>query len=237
MAKGLSPIQAPSQICEECIIAKQHRDSFPKTSNWRANQVLKLIHSDLCGLMNPASNSNKKYFITFIDDYSRKTWVYLLTEKSEATEKFKLFKTRVEKEIGLTIQALGTDHGGEYSSVKFISMCETSGIQRQLTAVYTPQQNGVAERKNRTIMNMVRSLLLNKKMPKMFWPEAVNWSVHILNRGPTLAVKNMTLEEAWSVLKPAVVTSGYLVVWPIFMFLLQKGESLTLKKGNAYCSE
>ena len=94
--------------------------------------------------------------------------MYLLAKKSEAIEKFKLFKTRVEKEIGLSIHALRTDHGGEYSSVEFVSLCKIDGIQRQLIAAYTPQQNGVAERKNRTIMNMVRSLLLNKKIPKMF---------------------------------------------------------------------
>jgi len=154
--------------------------------------------------VNPASNSNKRYFVTFIDDYNRKTWVYLLAEKSEAIEKFKLFKTRVDKETSLSIQALRTDHGGEYSSAEFVNLCEIGGIQRQLTAAYTPQQNGVAERKNRTIMNMVRSLLSNKKMPKTFWPEAVNWSVHSLNRSPTLAVKNIIPEKAWSSLKPTV---------------------------------
>lgn len=73
-----------------------------------------------------------------------------------------------------------------------------------MTAAYTPQQNGVAEGKNRTIMNMVRSMLSAKRIPKTFWPEGVNWTVHVLNRCPTLAVKNKTPEEAWSGLKPSV---------------------------------
>ena len=78
------------------------------------------------------------------------------------------------------------------------------GIRRQLTAAYTPQQNGVAERKNCTIMSMVRSMLTTRRISKSFWPEAVNWSVHVLNRCPTFAVKNMTLEEAWATHKPTV---------------------------------
>lgn len=79
-----------------------------------------------------------------------------------------------------------------------------NGIRRQLTAAYTPQQNGVCERKNCTIMNMVCSLLTRSNIPKTFWPEAVLWSIHILNRSPTLAVKNVTPEEAWSGRRPFV---------------------------------
>ena len=89
-----------------------------------------------------------------------------------------------------------TDRGGEFTSQDFNEFGNENGIKRQLTAAYTPQQNEVVERKNRTIMNMVQSMLLEKKLPKNFWPEAVNWTVHILNRSPTLAVKNMTPEEA-----------------------------------------
>ena len=155
MVKGLPQIEAPSYVCEECVIAKQHRKSFPKESTWRANQVLQLVHSDICGAMNPTSNSNKRYFITFTDDFNRKTWVYFLAEKSEAIEAFKRFKARVEKEIEKDIQCLRTDRGGEYTSNEFANMCESNGIKRQLTASYTPHQNGVSERRNRTIMNMV----------------------------------------------------------------------------------
>ena len=97
-----------------------------------------------------------------------------------------------------------TDKGGEFTSLEFNAFYKTNGISRQLTAAYTPQQNGVAERKNRTIMNMVRSMLSEKQVPKNFWPEAVNWTTHVLNRSPTLAVKGVTPEEAWSGVKPNV---------------------------------
>lgn len=110
----------------------------------------------------------------------------------------------VEKESGVSLNGLRTDRGGEFNSNEFTNFCAKHGIRRQLTVAYIPQQNGVAERKNRTIMNMVRCMLTEKKLPKTLWAEAVNWSVHVLNRSPTLAVSNTTPEEAWSKIKPSV---------------------------------
>lgn len=165
---------------------------------------MELIHSDICGPINPISNRGKRYIINFIDDFSRKTWVYLLQEKSEAFGAFKNYKPLVEKEIGLPIKVLRTDRGGEYISQDFANFCENHGIKRRLTAAYSPQQNRVCERKNRTIMNMVRSLLTRSSLPKSFWLEAVNWCIHILNRSPTHSVQNMTPEEAWNGLKPNI---------------------------------
>jgi len=162
------------------------------------------VHSDLCGPINPTSNGGKRYIITFIDDFSRKIWVYFLQEKSEAFASFKHFKALAEKEVGLPIKILRTDRGGEYNSLEFTEFCKDHGIKRQLTAAFTPQQNGISERKNRTILNMVRSLLNMSGIPRDFWPEVVTWSIHILNRSPTFVVQNMTPEEAWSGKRPAV---------------------------------
>ncbi|TXG65249.1 hypothetical protein EZV62_006524 [Acer yangbiense] len=204
MVHGLPKLEASTTVCTDCMIGKQHRDPIPKRSTWRASQKLQLIHADICGPISPTSNSKKRYLICFIDDFSRKTWVYFLVEKSEALVTFKHFKKYVEKEMDACIKCLRTDRGGEFTSQDFNEFCKENGIKRQLTAAYTPQQNGVAERKNRTIMNLVRSMLSEKKIPKTFWPEAVNWTVYILNRSPTLVVKNITPEEAWSGIKPSV---------------------------------
>ncbi|KAM1053550.1 hypothetical protein ACFX2I_000976 [Malus domestica] len=204
MVKGLPQFAASQKVCEDCLVGRQQRDPFPKESMWRASEALQLVHADICGPINPISNSNKRYLITFIDDFSRKIWVYFLAEKSEAFGMFKAYKARVEKETGAFIRSLRTDRGGEFTSHEFASFCRENGIHRQLTTAYTPQQNGVAERKNRTIMNMVRSMLSAKQIPKSFWPEATNWAVHVLNRCPTLAVKNKTPEEAWNGRKPSV---------------------------------
>nr|GFB09022.1 putative RNA-directed DNA polymerase [Tanacetum cinerariifolium] len=110
----------------------------------------------------------------------------------------------VEKEAEVKIKCLRTDRGGEFNSGEFKSFCESSGIQRQLTAGYTPHQNGVAERKNQTILNMVRSMLNAREVPKKFWPEALNWCIHILNQSPTSALEDCTPEEKWSDRKPSV---------------------------------
>ncbi|KAJ3707124.1 hypothetical protein LUZ61_010829 [Rhynchospora tenuis] len=125
-------------------------------------------------------------------------------EKSEASAVFKKFKVLVEKLNGNYIKALRSDRGGEYISKEFEYFCEEHGIRRFLTAPYSPQQNGVAERKNRTILDMVRSMLKSKNMPKEFWAEAVQCAVYLQNRCPTASLENMTPQEAWCGVKPAV---------------------------------
>lgn len=177
---------------------------MPKKSIWRASAQLQLVHSNICGPITPASHSGKRYILSFIDDYSRKTWIYFLHEKSETFNMFKSFKASVKKEISLPIKDLRTDRGGEFNSFEFGEFCKAGGINRQLTIACMPQQNGVAERKNQTIMNAVRSMFRERQVPKIFWSEAVKWSVHVQNRSPTLALEDMTPEEACSGTKPGV---------------------------------
>nr|KYP72522.1 Retrovirus-related Pol polyprotein from transposon TNT 1-94 [Cajanus cajan]KYP72574.1 Retrovirus-related Pol polyprotein from transposon TNT 1-94 [Cajanus cajan] len=119
MVTSLPQITIPSHVCEECVVSKQHRSQFPNGKSWRAKSVLELVHSDICDPINPSSNGGKKYFITFTDDFSRKTWVYFLQEKSEALSSFKSFKARVETESGKTIKSFRTDRGGEYCLDEF----------------------------------------------------------------------------------------------------------------------
>lgn len=205
MVHGLPKFDvAKKKECVDCLIGKQHRNSFPKKSNWRAKQRLELVHADLCRPITPESNSGKRYILCFIDDFSRRAWTFYLKNKADTFSSFAVFKRNVEKETGLSIKCLRTDRGGEFNSNEFNDFCKENGIKRQLTAAYSPQQNGVAERKNRTVLNMVRSMLSEKKMPKTFWPEAVNWTTFVLNRCPTSAMKDMTPQEAWSGEKPSV---------------------------------
>ncbi|CAM8991569.1 unnamed protein product [Rhodiola kirilowii] len=204
MVKGIPVLRGKMKTCHNCLVGKQTRKSIPKRSQWRASRKLQLVHSDVCGPITPSSQSGKKYLLTFIDDYSRKVWIYFMSNKSETLSYFKLYKSHVEKESGAMITGLRTDRGGEFTSNEFRCFCEEAGIKRQLTAAFTPQQNGVAERKNRTIMNMVRSILNEKNMPKSYWPEATKWVAHVLNRSPTSVTKNKTPEEMWSEVKPNV---------------------------------
>ncbi|KAL2324779.1 hypothetical protein Fmac_023837 [Flemingia macrophylla] len=134
MVEGLPLFKPPFKLCKDCLLGKQHRDSFPVRSSWRASHILQLVHVDICGPIKPASNSKKRYLLTFIDDFSRKTWVYFLAEKSEAFTVFKSFKLHVEKATDMSLKGLRTDRGGEFTSQEFNNFCHTHGVQRQLTS-------------------------------------------------------------------------------------------------------
>jgi transposase InsO family protein len=138
-------------VCVSCVLGKHHRDIFDKCASWHASGPLQLVHSALCGPLSYPSFSGCTYLLTFIDDFSKRTWVYFLKLKSEVFDKFLAYKALVEKQYGHQIQRLRTDNGGEYVNNNFTSYCTTQGIQMQHTVPYTQQQNGVVERKNHTL--------------------------------------------------------------------------------------
>lgn len=115
-----------------------------------------------------------------IDDYSRYMWTVLLEQKDEAFDKFRKLRSMVEQETGEKIQVFRTDRGGEFTSNEFDSFCQNSGIKRHLTVPYTPQQNGVVEGRNRTLLEMTRSILKHMNMPNYFWGEAIRHSTYLL---------------------------------------------------------
>ncbi|CAN0920234.1 Retrovirus-related Pol polyprotein from transposon TNT 1-94 [Linum grandiflorum] len=203
MVVGLPQINKEDKVCEGYIYGKMHRLPFPKTT-WRAKAPLELVHSDICGPTRTTSIGDKRYFLLFVDDYTRMMWVFFLEQKSEAFSKFLQFKATAEKESGRQIKTLRTDRGGEFIYKPFMEYCRNNGIKRQLTVRYTPQQNGVAERKNRTIVEMARSMMTAKKLPNQLWAEAVNTTIYILNRSPTKAVQNKTPFQAWHHKRPQV---------------------------------
>ncbi|KAK8934098.1 hypothetical protein KSP39_PZI014575 [Platanthera zijinensis] len=204
MVEGLPMISPPQKFCEACTKGKQKRQTFEGGKSRRARRQLELVHSDIAGPFETTLVGGSKYYITFTDDFSRKCWVYFLREKAEALDKFKEFKAMAEKESGQPLKVLRIDRGGEYTSRLFDDFCREWGISHQLTATYSPQQNGVAERKNLTVMNMERSMVKGKGLPKKFWVEAVQVVVYLLNRCPTKSVKFMTPFQAWSGWNPSV---------------------------------
>lgn len=150
---------AELQFCEGCVYGKQHHDAFPTKGGTCATTLLELIHSDVNGPVRTTSHGGAKYFVTFINNFSRKTLVYFMNQKSKVLDKFKILKALVEKQTHLEIQKLRNDNGGEYTSKAFQHFCEQHGIKRQFSTLYTPQQNGVAERKNQTLLESVRCML------------------------------------------------------------------------------
>jgi hypothetical protein len=147
MVKGFPLIEKPERICEGCIFGKQHRESFPVGKSYREKDPLEIVHSDICGPMQTPSIGGNTYFLTFIDDFSRKTWIYFLKHKSDALGCFQQFKSLVEKQSGYYIKCLRTDRGGEYISREFQNFCKVHGIYKQFTARYTPQQEWCRRKK------------------------------------------------------------------------------------------
>ncbi|KAL0339067.1 UNVERIFIED_CONTAM: Retrovirus-related Pol polyprotein from transposon TNT 1-94 [Sesamum angustifolium] len=129
MMTDLPQIQAVEGACEACLQGKQHKKPFPSGTSWRAKAVLELIHTDVCGPMRTPSHEQNRYFILFIDDYSRMTWVYFMREKSEVFKVFKKFKNLVEKQSGRSIKVLRSDRGKEYNNSEFDKFCEEEGIE------------------------------------------------------------------------------------------------------------
>ena len=203
LVKGLPQFRNPNEVCAHCISGKHSRSPFFPSSH-RALSVLELLHMDICGPISPQTIGGKRYFLLIVDDYSRCMWVALLKEKSEALEHFLRFKSMAEAEKGEKIKCIRSDRGGEFTSDEFKELCDKSGIKKQLTAPYTPQQNGVVERKNRTIMGLVRSMLKEKELPLELWGEAVSTCVYVLNRSSTKGVKGKTPYEKWNKRKPNV---------------------------------
>jgi len=143
------------------------------------------------------------YYVTFIDDHSRKTWLYLLKTKDEVFEKFMEFRSEVEILTERKKRTLRFNNGGEYTSKEMISYCKETGIKRELIVPYNLEQNGVAKRKNRTIEERIRNMF-DKNIPKFLWREATVIALYIQNRSTHRILDNMTQKEAFIGKKPCV---------------------------------
>ncbi|KAI5321217.1 hypothetical protein L3X38_030288 [Prunus dulcis] len=177
MVLGLLEIKNTSEVCEGCTFGKHYRKSFPKEAKSRATTPLELVHTDMCGPMQTVTKAGNMYFLTFIDDCPRMCWIYFLRYKFEVFNVFKKFKSTVELQSGYKLKKLRSDGGGEYISNEFNRFCDEMRMERQLTVAYSPQQNTVAERKNRTIVEMAKSMMFEKSIPLEFWAEAVNTAI------------------------------------------------------------
>ena len=195
--------------CEPCALGKMHRLPYPKKSEHTSKTILELVHTDLCGPMQVDSVGGSRYLLTFIDDFSRYTVVYLLKRKSEVLEKFNDFVMSMEKgdkklkKLNI-VNSLRSDNGGEYQSNAFKKYCSDRGIHHQFTSPHCPQQNGVAERFNRTIIESARSMIFHAKLPLKFWADAVNTVVYLRNRSPSSHLNGRTPFEFWYSRKPDV---------------------------------
>ncbi|KAJ9538414.1 hypothetical protein OSB04_031147 [Centaurea solstitialis] len=168
--------------CVACLKGKQHKNSHKSKEVNTISSSLQLLHMDLFGPTNVMSIGKKSYCLVIVDDYSRFTWVYFLRTKDETSGLIKPFVTRVENKTNLRVKVIRSDNGTEFKNADLNSFCEEKGIERQYSAPRTPQQNGVAERRNRTLIEAARTMLADSKLPITFWAEAVNTACYVQNR-------------------------------------------------------
>ena len=222
--KGLSNVSfEKDKICEPCQLEKQVRTTFKSKQHFSSSKPLQLVHMDLFGPSRTASLGGKHYAFVIVDDFSRFTWVMFLKFKDEALKVFENFCKRVENEKGYTITSIRSDHGGEFDSDSFEIFCNSNGYDHNFSAPRTPQQNGVVERKNRTLQEMARTMLSENNLPKYFWAEAVSTACYVNNRVYVARKKTKTPYELW---KNRIPNIAYFRVFGCKCFILNTKDNL-----------
>ncbi|WJZ90882.1 hypothetical protein VitviT2T_009997 [Vitis vinifera] len=224
LVRGLPKINfQKDKICEACQMGKQIKNSFKNKNFISTSRPLELLHMDLFGPSRTPSLGGKSYAYVIVDDFSRYTWVLFLSQKSEAFYEFSKFCNKVQNEKGFSITCIRSDHGREFENFDFEEYCNKHGINHNFSAPRTPQQNGVVERKNRTLQEMARTMLNENNLPKYFWAEAVNTSCYVLNRILLRPILKKTPYELWKNKKPNI---SYFKVFGCKCFILNTKDNL-----------
>uniref|UniRef100_A0A2N9HWE0 Integrase catalytic domain-containing protein n=1 Tax=Fagus sylvatica TaxID=28930 RepID=A0A2N9HWE0_FAGSY len=175
--------------CETCELSKHHRATFKLRTDDPCLHPFELVHSDIWGPARTTGLCDARYFVTFIDDHSRLTWVYVLKDRSQLFSVFQSFYAEISNQFNAKLLAFRTDNAREYLDSAFQQFLESRGIIHQTSCVRTPQQNGIAERKNGPILAIARALMLQMNVPKLFWADAVLTAAYLLNRMPSRILK------------------------------------------------
>src|SRR3954466_14372632 len=205
LVRGLPNLKFKSDaLCEACQKGKFSRHAFKSKNVVSSSRPLELLHIDLFGPVKTASVRGKKYGLVIVDDYSRWTWVKFLKHKDESHSVFFDFCTQIHSEKECKIIKVRSDHGGEFENRSFEEFFKENGIAHDFSCPRTPQQNGVVERKNRTLQEMARTMINETNMAKHFWAEAINTACYIQNRISIRSILNKTPYELWKNRKPNI---------------------------------
>ncbi|GMF39027.1 unnamed protein product [Phytophthora fragariaefolia] len=193
-------------VCGCCAQGKMPTSRFARKtgSEVKPRCLVDVVHTDGMGPMKPKSKGGALYVLTFIDDYSRLVYPYLLTLKAHVFDWFRKFKALAKMQTGYKLKCIRSDNGGEYISKRFNQLCASSVVEHQTSALYSPQQNGLAERMNRTITEMARSMIHYMEVDQQWWGEAVLTAAHIINRIPNTARRDKTPLEALTSVQPSL---------------------------------
>ncbi|CAM8890189.1 unnamed protein product [Rhodiola kirilowii] len=186
LIEGIPVIRGDMQIiCGDCQAGKQTRTVHKKVDKVYTKRALELLHMDLMGPMQVESLGRKRYAFVCIDDYTRYSWIMFLREKSGNVQGFIQLATRLineRRDRGENLLSIRSDHGREFENEKFARFCDEEGIVHQFSSPITPQQNGVVERRNRTVQEMARVMLHAKNVPLHLWAEAMSTATYVLKR-------------------------------------------------------
>ncbi|KAK1695465.1 hypothetical protein QYE76_012162 [Lolium multiflorum] len=192
------------RVCSACVAGKQLKKKHPIKSIVTTSRPLELLHLDLFGPSHYDTLGGSKYGLVIVDDYSRYSWVFLLKSKDETHREFITFAKKAQRTYESEIKAIRTDNGTEFKNYTMQEFVDDEGIKHEFSAPYTPQQNGVVERKNRTIIEMARTMLSEFNSPHNFWGEAISTAVHYSNRLFLRPLHNKTPYELLTGNKPNV---------------------------------
>ncbi|GJZ45440.1 putative ribonuclease H-like domain-containing protein [Tanacetum coccineum] len=192
------------QTCVACLKGKQHRASCKTKAFCPTTKPLFMLHMDLFGPTFVSSLMHKKYCLVVTDDYSRFSWVFFLRTKDETSEILKNFIKEIENLVDKKVKIIRSDNGTEFKNHVMDEFCREKGIKREYSVARTPQQNGVAERKNRTLIEAARTMLADSKLPTTFWAEAVSTACYVQNRVLVVKPHNKTPYELFRGIKPAI---------------------------------
>ncbi|KAF7334034.1 hypothetical protein MVEN_02308800 [Mycena venus] len=199
------PDSMDAEQCTTCIAAKQHVESFPKQASRTYTDIDEMTFTDVWGPARTKGIRGERYFITFTDGAKRFKRLALMKAKSDVDAEIENYKAFVETQTGKRCKVFHFDGGGEYASDALRKRLRSQRINIEITAAHSPQQNGVAERLNRTILERARAMLDAYKLPEYLWPEAVTYATYLINRSPTVALKgNQTPYEAFWGVRPNV---------------------------------
>ncbi|KAJ9675922.1 hypothetical protein PVL29_024745 [Vitis rotundifolia] len=212
-----------SLACESYQLGKHTRVSFPKRLNNRAKSPFELVHTDVWGPCRTASTLGFQYFVTFTDDYSRCTWLFLMKNRAELFSIFQKFYAEIQTQFNISIRVLRSDNAREYFSAPFTSFMSQHGIIHQSSYAHTPQQNGVAERKNRHLVETARTLLLHSHVPFRFWGDAVLTACYLINRMPSSALHDQIPHSLLFLNQPLYFLSPRVFGCTCFVHILTPG--------------
>ncbi|KAJ9561128.1 hypothetical protein OSB04_006288 [Centaurea solstitialis] len=210
-------------LCSACEKGKQTRASFKSKQISSISSPLQLLHMDLFGPVNVQSIAGKKYTLVIVDEYFRYTWVFFLRSKSDASEEIILFVRKMERLNNLTVRSIRSDHGTEFKNSTLETFFDQKGISQNFSSVRTPQQNGVVERRNRTLIEAARSMLSEANLATQFWAEAVNTACYTQNRSLIVKRFRRTPYELFRNRKPSI---EHLHIFGCVCYILNNKDNL-----------